>query len=336
MSKNLNKLIPPCHIYIRDNVLKSGNMVGVDEDKAGWAARLDLPQRAEYTFFAGCGYQFMKYAEGMLGAARSLEKVGIGMNKIVGLDRAFKKVGVNLTNLSAKVVSASLEDRYTKTLLSAVSVLRKLGLDLGYLHQDEPCCGSPLYYGGFVPEFTQTARKNFEIFQSCGVGKLIGLVPACTAALKGLYPRYVEGYDLEVWHFYEIVAREIKRTGKRMKLAEKMIVTYHDPCQLSRHMEIVREPREIMGLIEGLELLEPGTERCGEWSTCCGGGELEASHPQLSHRLGQKRAGELLATGAPVVVTSCPACLKQLSRAVAPEVPRPRVMDLIELIDQAL
>jgi Fe-S oxidoreductase len=336
MSKNLKKLIPACHIYIRDNVLESGNLVGVNEDKAAWAAGLGLPQRAEYTFFAGCGYQFMRYAEGMLSAARGLEKVGFGMNKIVGLDRAFKKVGVNLSNLSAKVMSASLEDCYTKILLSAVSVLRKLELNLGYLHQDEPCCGSPLYYGGFVPEFARTARKNFEIFQSCGVNKLISLVPACTSSLKGLYPRYVEGYDLEVWHFYEIVAREIKRTGKRMKLAEKMIVTYHDPCQLSRHMEIVREPREIIGLIEGLELLEPGTECCGEWSTCCGGGELEASHPQLSLRMGQKRVKELLATGAAVIVTSCPACLKQLSRAAVLDAPQVRVMDLIELIDQAL
>ncbi len=57
---------------------------------------------------------------------------------------------------------------------------------------------------------------------------------------------------------------------------------YHDPCQLSRYLQIIEEPREIIKSIDGVELVELDPEQCGKWSTCCGGGGLEATHPELS------------------------------------------------------
>ena len=336
MKKGVNYLVPSCHIYMRDNVLQKGNLAGVNEDKSAWANELNLPQKAEYTLFAGCGYQFMKYTETMLDAARNMETVGLKLDKVMDLNKALGKGGVNLANVTAKLVAGQKEDHYTKVLRCAVSVLRKLEIDLGYLHQDEPCCGSPMYYSGFMEEYAENAKRNVDIFKSFDVKNLIGLVPACTAALKYGYPNVVEDYDLKVWHFFEIVSRKLKESTVKAELPEKTVITYHDPCQLSRYMNIVAEPREIISRIGNLELLEPGEEQRKQWSTCCGGGGLEASNPQLAERLGGKRSDELLATGAPVIVTSCPACLKQLRQSIKKKNPQVKVMDLIELIDLAL
>ena len=336
MKKTLKHLIPAGHIYMRDNVLAKDNLAGANEDKSAWANQLNLPHKAEYTFFAGCGYQFMKYTETMLEAARGMESVGIKLDKVMGLNRALKKVGLNLADAAAKIMTDPKEDHYTKVLHSAVSVLQKLGVDLGYLHQDEPCCGSPMYYAGFKEDYLKNAARNFGIFRSFGVKKIIGLIPACTAALKYAYPALVKDYDLKVWHFFEIVAAKLKEADLKPMLSEKTVITYHDPCQLARYLNIVDEPREIIGRIANLELVEPLPEKSREWTTCCGGGGLEASNQKLAERLGSNRADELLATGASIIVTSCPACLKQLRQSLKKKNPQVKVMDLIELIDQAL
>jgi Fe-S oxidoreductase len=340
MKNTIKNVVPVGHRYIRGNVLEKGNIIGVEEDKAAWAKDLDLPRQAEYTFFAGCGYQFMKYAEGMTRAARTMQKTGIGMDKSIsmniGMSKVFSKVGIDLGTITAKVAAAGKEDAYTRILTSAVSVLRKLRIDIGYLHQDEPCCGSPLYYAGFLDDYVENAQKNYELFKSLGVQKIIGLIPACTSSLRNLYPNYIKEFDLKVYHFSEVVAQELKKKGIKPKLKEKLIVTYHDPCQLSRYLDIIDEPREILNNIEGLELREPDVEQRGQWSTCCGGGGLEAGSPELCERLGRRRAEELLETGAKVIVSHCPACVMQLKNSVKKLKADVAVMDLVEILDEAL
>ena len=336
MDKALKGVVPDGHIYIKGNVLKKGNPVGVSYDMTAWAKELNLPRDAEYTFFAGCGYQSMKYVEGMMGTAKGMKKVGMGMNRLIGMSKAFEKVGVDLANIGAKVATTGKEDAYTKILSSTVSVLQKIGIDIGYMYESEPCCGSPIYYSGFVDDYRELANKNYKIFHSLGVKKLIGLIPACTASLRDVYPKYVEDYDLEVKHFFEIVAQKLKETNKKLKLKEKLTITYHEPCQLSRYLNIIDEPREIMNSIEGLELRDPDPEQREKWSTCCGGGGMEASHPELSERLGVKRIDELLKTEAPIIATNCPACMMQLSRASKKAKANVKVMDVVEILDRAL
>jgi Fe-S oxidoreductase len=335
MSNFLKNVVPAGHIHIKENVLEKDNLTGVSESKALWAQDLDLPKKAAYTFFAACGYQHMKYVEGMMKALKSAGKMGMGMGKVVGIGRAFKKVGVNLTNITAKV-TASKDDPYTPVLISAVNVLRKLGVDLGYMYEDEPCCGSPTYYAGFESDYAEHAKRNYQVFKSFGIKNLIGLVPGCTSALRDVYPKYVEGYDLEVQHVLEVLAKRLKETGIKPKLKKKLAVTYHDPCQLSRYLGITDEPRQILKAIESVELIEPDLERCGKWSTCCGGGGLEVTHPELSERLGIRRAKELLKTGANVIVSNCPACDLQLTKITKKLDASVAVIDFMRLLDEAL
>ena len=337
MSRSLSKdVVPIDHVYIKDNVLEKGSITGVAVEKSAWAANLHLARDAEYMFFAGCGYQFMKYAAGMMGAARKMGKLGVGMNKMIGISNAFSKVGIDLAGMTAKIVAAKTEDPYTKVLVSAVRVLQKLGLDIGYMYESEPCCGSPMYYSGFVDEYAENARKNFRLFKDRGIGKLIGIVPACTSALRDGYPKYVKNYDLKVWHLSEIVAQRLREKNIKPRLKEPLVITFHEPCQLSRYLNIIDQPREIINRIEGLELRLPDGDKCGQWSTCCGGGGLEAFQPALAERVGIRRVKELLKTGARVIVTNCPACMMQLIKVARTLKAEVKVLDLFEILDEAL
>jgi heterodisulfide reductase subunit D len=272
----------------------------------------------------------------MMKAAASMGKVGLGMEKGIGISKVVGKIGIDLPSITAKVTAAGKEDTYTRILVAAANVLQKLEVDIGYMYEDEPCCGSPLYYSGFLDDYIENAKKNFEVLKSHGVRKAIGLIPACTASLRDYYPKYVEGYDLEVHHFIEIVAQRLRETNFKPKLKEELTVAYHDPCQLSRYLEIIEVPREIMVGIAGLELRTPDPEQDKQWSTCCGGGGLEAGSPKLCERLGRKRVEELLNTGANTIVSQCPACVMQLKRSAEKMKANVRVMDLVEILDEAL
>jgi Fe-S oxidoreductase len=92
-------------------------------------------------------------------------------------------------------------------------------------------------------------------------------------------------------------------------------VTYHDPCYLGRHNGIYQAPRRLLQSIPGLTLIEMASNK--ESSLCCGGGGGGAwSEVPPKQRLGALRVEEALSTGAEVIATACPYCIRMLSEAV--------------------
>jgi Fe-S oxidoreductase len=133
-------------------------------------------------------------------------------------------------------------------------VLRNLGIEFGYLAEDEPCCGGPLHYFGLEKEFVKQAQKTYEKLKSSGVKQIISIVPSCTYTIRNLIPNRVDEYDLEVKHFSEIVLENIQ--PGELRFPRKVKVIYHDPCQLARYLGLIEEPRQILGTIKGIELVE--------------------------------------------------------------------------------
>jgi heterodisulfide reductase subunit D len=245
-----------------------------------------------------------------------------------------KKLGINLPGIYSNVLSRGGEVD-VRPLKAAVRVLRVLGVQPGYLAEDEPCCGAPLNHAGLRSRFADNARRAFRTLETHGVKKIIGVVPYCTHALSRLFPLYVDNYNLEVSHFLEIVADKI--STQKLKFPRKVKITYHDPCQLVRYLDLVEEPRRVLRAIEGVELVEPEWTK-KEWATCCGGGGgFEAVFPELSRMLGINRARELLETGADIIATHCPGCVMQLKEGVREAGGNGvEVLDITEIIDMAL
>ncbi len=105
-------------------------------------------------------------------------------------------------------------------------------------------------------------------------------------------------------------------------------VVYHDPCHALHGQGIKKEPRYLLGKIPGLELVEPV-----EAEVCCGsGGAWALRYPELSMDLAKRKASNLAASGAQLVVTSNPGCLGQISDGldlVAPQLPILPLSDLL-------
>jgi Fe-S oxidoreductase len=330
-----NDLVPPGLTYLADNIRSHQNILGVSKEQgARWAKGLGLPERAETVFFAGCGYQYSAQLEKLMSLSRSVDRSVIGSELPMRFARFQKKLGLNLPGIYSTVTSRGANAE-VRPLVAAVAVLRKLGIELGYLGEHEPCCGAPLNHAGFQQKFAENAVRAYDTLKACGVKEVISIVPYCTNALAELFPQHVPGYDLKVSHFLTVLSDNLDKL--KMRLPRPAKIAYHDPCQLVRFLDIVDEPRRVLRAIGNVELVEPEWTK-GAFATCCGGGGgFEAVFPELSSMLGVNRAQELLETGADIIVTHCPGCVMQLREGVREltggAVP---VMDLTELIAMAV
>jgi len=335
MSGKSKELIPPGLAYIADNIISKHNILGVPKEQgARWAEDLNLPRRAETIFFAGCGYQYTGELEALMSLIRRMDKSAIGTELPMRFASLQKKLGADLAGIYRRVAAKDAASD-AQPLRDAVRVLSNLGVSFGYLADDEPCCGASLYYTGLQKEFATKAQETYKKLKSLGVKRIIGIVPSCTYALRNLFPLYIDGYDLEVKHFSEVVLGNI--SSRELKFPREVKVTYHDPCQLARYLGLIEEPRKILRAIEGIELVEADWVK-GEWATCCGGGGgFEAVFPELSQILAVNRARELIETGAQIIVTQCPGCIMQLKDGLKElKIDGVEVLDLAQIVAMAM
>jgi heterodisulfide reductase subunit B len=345
-------LVPPGLTYLADNILTRQNILGVSKEQgARWAHKLNLPAQGDTIFFAGCGYQFSAQLEVLMSLARGIDKSVIGAELPMRFARFQKKLGLNLpgiysnviafsNNLYSNVVTRGKEASHSnefeiKPLEAAITVLRKMGIQPAYLGKNEPCCGATLYNAGLHDKFAENAQNAYQALKQAGVKRVIGIVPYCTHALQKLFPLFIKDYDLEVRHFLDIVAEKISLF--KLRYPRPVRVTYHDPCQMVRYMNLIEEPRRILRAIEGVTLVDPEWTR-GEWATCCGGGGgFETVFPELSEVLAVNRVTELMETKPDIIVTHCPGCIMQLKDGLRKlKIEGVEVLDLSEVVATAM
>ncbi len=326
---NSSTLRPAGLNYLADNILQKDNILGTSkEEGARWARGLKLPRSGDVLFFAGCGYQFDTKLENMMGLIRKMDKSALGTDLAMGVAGLQKKLG--LGGIFLKTLGGSQEDG--RPLQDAIKIMRKLGLEPGYLAEDEPCCGGLLHYMGAEKDFVSHGEK---VLRNPGMAKIkmvVSIVPSCTNTLRNLFQAKP---DTKVLHFSQFLAEQIGNL--KLDLHRNVKVTYHDPCQLVRFMGISEEPRRILGAIKGVELVEPKWVS-GQYATCCGGGGgFEAVFPEMSEMLAAKRAKELAETGAAMIVTECPGCILQLKTGLkAIGAKGIEVLDLAEVVASSL
>ena len=121
------------------------------------------------------------------------------------------------------------------TARAAVQLLRKAGVDVGILGDEESCCGGRVYSMGYRDEFLRLARSNMAAWAEAGVKTVITSCADGYHAFKRLYPPL--GSQVEVLHTVEVLDRLIREGGLTLRSAVPMTVTYHDPCHLGRQGE---------------------------------------------------------------------------------------------------
>jgi Fe-S oxidoreductase len=124
--------------------------------------------------------------------------------------------------------------------------------------------------------------------------------------LRSVYPKIIDGFDIEVKSYLELLAESDLRSKKPIDLD----IVIHDSCVYARHEDVIDEPRHLLKNA-GVKIHEP--ELSGKLTHCCGG-PLESLFPGKAHAIGVKRVEQLASCGGRVA-TMCPICLANLKRA---------------------
>jgi glycolate oxidase iron-sulfur subunit len=176
------------------------------------------------------------------------------------------------------------------------------------------CCGLPPYSYGDLESARALARKNIEALHAAGGETILTDCASCASFLRD-YPQLFEEGDPMRAAAEEIAGRvrELSEFLAAVELPADLkpldaVVTYHDPCHLSRYQHITRQPRELLRRLPGIDYRE-----LPEADWCCGGaGSYSLAHLDISMKILERKMENIRATGAAVVVTPCPACIMQL------------------------
>ena len=188
-----------------------------------------------------------------------------------------------------------------ETTTAAFTIFEEMGDDVTYLGRDFlKCCGHDQKWQGLSEVFEKLKVYNQKKLGESGIDTLVTSCAEC-------FRTFALDYELEgmkIMHTTEYLVEN----GFDMDLAldDDVTVTYHDPCRLGRQMDLYDKPRDLVQSVEGVNLVE--MEHHGEDALCCGVSSMMSCN-ENSRALRLQRFDEVNATGADVMLTTCPKCV---------------------------
>jgi glycolate oxidase iron-sulfur subunit len=207
---------------------------------------------------------------------------------------------------------------------ATVDVLAAEGFEV-HAPREPRCCGSLQLHSGYEAQAIERAHDTVAAFSAYDT--VIVNSAGCGSGMKD-YRHLIGDHEFasKVFDVHEFLAQVVPR-AKRHPI--KLRVAYHDACHLAHAQGIRAAPRELLGAIPGLELIEPA-----EWELCCGSaGVYNLLEPQAAGELGERKAANLLAANADVIAAANPGCAIQISRYLERPIP---LVHPIELLARSL
>ena len=251
-------------------------------------------------------------------------------------DTEGKKGGVKVTFF----VGCLIDKAFPNIAHSVVDVLRHFNARV-FIPANQGCCGIPALSSGDMDTFENLVRIHVDLFSKQECDYLVTACATCSSTIIKLWPTLikdkallpkVEALAQKTVDINWLLARRFSVAPlKETNNEDQPCVTYHDPCHLKKSLDVHEEPRQVLEAA-GYKLKE-----MKESDTCCGmGGSFNLKHYDLSKTIGSRKADYILDTGCPVVATSCPACMMQLSDMLAQKGANVAVKHPVELFAQML
>jgi Fe-S oxidoreductase/nitrate reductase gamma subunit len=231
--------------------------------------------------------------------------------------------------------AAAYDERARKIARATAQLLVKAGVNFAVLGEEETCTGDPARRAGNEFLFQIQAQANVEVLNGYGVKRIITICPHCYNTLGNEYGDF--GGKYEVVHHSELLARLVAEGRLTPTRRVEAKVVYHDACYLGRYNGVYEQPRDILRRIPGVELVEATENR--DRGMCCGAGGAQFFKEEEPgrERVNTARTTQLLNTGATVMASACPFCMRMLTDGLAAK-DRTDVkqMDLAEVLWEAV
>jgi len=227
---------------------------------------------------------------------------------------------------------------YPEVGVSAVRVLRRLGVDISY-PEGQTCCGQPAFNSGFFEEARNVARHLLDVFEKDPADYVVCPSGSCAAMVSHYYPVIFEDRKTErarsealgsrVREFSDFLVNVLKVEPNDLGASYPGKAVFHTGCHQRRELGILEEPRELLRGVEGLELLDWENEEL-----CCGfGGTFSVKMPDVSVAMADEKIKALDGSGADTLVSCDSSCLMHLGGRLKRTGRDARVLHLAQVLD---
>ena len=211
---------------------------------------------------------------------------------------------------------------YPETNLNTARVLQKNGCEV-WIPRSQGCCGALHYHSSKEEEARAFAAKNCSVFGADDMAEfdkvdaIINTAAGCGAQLKDYAHMMAGTPQAEAAARFQSKVRDISEFLMELgpiKPTHPLPIraTYHDACHLRHAQQIYKQPRQLLEMIPGLELVPlPESELC-----CGAAGSYNLTQPEMAERLGDRKAGNIASTGAKAVFIGNVGCLMQITRNI--------------------
>lgn len=219
---------------------------------------------------------------------------------------------------------------YPKAKRAMLKVLSHYDVEL--IEKDFDCCGMPFLSSGNLERFEQAKQHNLELLKG-NYDYIITDCASCESTLKDVIaseasqsqyngittdtscPRN-DNKIVNICHFLAI-------QDKKFIFNKPLKVTFHKPCHLKDDSFL----KPLFAKCQNVEYI-----KAKDYDECCGfAGEFALRNPKISFKMTRKKAQNLAATGADIILTACPACIIGIHQGFLGK-KHPKIMNVIEFL----
>ena len=219
---------------------------------------------------------------------------------------------------------------------AVVKILNAAKVAYRILGPDEWCSGAPLARMGYEEMVKKELMPhNIEAVARTGAK---ALVTACAECYRAFYKDYKDwggNPPFSVFHISHFVERLVRE--KRITFAKSVPqkIAFHDACHMGRVCEAYDAPRQALRFVKDLKVLEMVPTR--EDTLCSGaGGGFPDVFPHQADGVAARRLEDVGEAGTSVLVTTCPHAEMHLEKVANRGSVGVSIVDLAEMIAQAL
>jgi glycolate oxidase iron-sulfur subunit len=198
------------------------------------------------------------------------------------------------------------------------------------------CCGALSMHTGAADQARRLARRNLSAFPD-DVDVIVTNAAGCGSGMReyGLLfegePEHARAAALAEKVVDVTVLLDSLGLVDVPPLKEEMVVAYHDACHLAHAQKVRDPPRSLLDAVPGLSVVTPA-----EWELCCGSaGTYNVERPEIASSLGERKARNLIDTGAQLIAAGNIGCLTQIVTHLERLDRSIPAMHTIELLDRA-
>ena len=224
---------------------------------------------------------------------------------------------------------------------ATIRVLAALGCEV-IVPPEQGCCGALMAHTGGEAQAEAAARRLIDHFERAGVDAIAINAAGCGSHMKDYghllrddaeYAERARRFAAKCRDVSELIVElGMPSPPQPGRMPVRMKVAYHDACHLQHAQGVHSQPRQLLGAISGLEVIE-----LPEPGTCCGSaGVYNLIEPETARQLADRKAQHIIHSGAQAVVSANPGCLLQIAGALRRAGHPLPMLHLVEVLDAAL